>query len=74
MNKNSIERFLEQQRQILELLKKSRKVSLSKTKTYISISKLIKLKLGDTLKVLIYHNERHIVQATKVLDIGSAIG
>lgn len=68
LDKTTIEKFLLQQEQILELLDKSRKVNLGKTKTTTSISKLIKLKLGDTFRVLIYHNERHIVQANKVLD------
>lgn len=69
LNKKVIQKFLEQQNQILELLDQSREISLSKTKTSISISKLIKLKLGNTLRVLIYHNERHIVQAQKALRI-----
>ena len=45
----------------------SKNVNLDKIKTAISISKLIRLKLGDTFRVLIYHNERHIKQAEKVL-------
>ncbi|RXM56703.1 hypothetical protein BOQ60_25350, partial [Chryseobacterium sp. CH1] len=31
-------------------------IDLEKTKTSISISKLIKLKLGDTFRFVIYHN------------------
>ena len=72
LNKKTLENFLEQQKQVLEILNKSRKVSLSKTKTSISISKLLKLKLGNTLRVLIYHNERHIEQAKKTLSIKPA--
>lgn len=66
LDKNTIELFINQQEQILILLNKSREVDLNKTKTAISISKLIKLKLGDTFRVLVYHNERHIVQAKKI--------
>jgi len=61
--------FLVQQKDILYLLEEAKKVSLLKTKTAISISKLIKLRLGDTFKVLIYHNLRHIVQAKKIKAI-----
>ena len=68
LNETVIERFLDQQLKTLELLDNARKVSLDKTKTAISISKLIKLKLGDTFRVIIYHNERHIAQAHKALD------
>ena len=42
-----------------------------KTKTAISISKLIKLRLGDTFRVLIYHNERHIKQAERAIKEAS---
>ncbi|AUP77728.1 DinB family protein [Flavivirga eckloniae] len=68
LDKTTLERFLVQQEKTLELLHKARKVSLNKTKTSISISKLFKLKLGDTFRVVIYHNERHIVQAKKALE------
>jgi len=61
----TLEKFIEQQHQIIKLLHKAKFIDLDKTKTSISISKLIKLKLGDTLRVLIYHNERHIKQAEK---------
>ena len=65
----TLNRFILQQEQILKLLDKAKQVDLSKTKTAISISKIIKLKLGDTFRVVIYHNLRHIAQANKVLDV-----
>lgn len=69
LDKTIIERFILQQEHILNLLDASRTIDLNKTKTAISISKLIKLKIGDTFRVLIYHNERHIVQANKILNL-----
>ncbi|NMH88660.1 DinB family protein [Flavivirga algicola] len=68
LDKRALERFLVQQEKMLKLLDKARHVSLNKTKTAISISKLFKLKLGDTFRVVIYHNERHLVQAQNVLE------
>ena len=68
LDKKVLTRFIEQQKKILELLDRARKVSLNKTKTSISISKLIKLKLGDTFRVVIYHNERHVEQAVRVMS------
>ena len=68
LNKRTIERFINQQEQLLNLLDKSKEIDLNKIKTAISISKWIKLKLGDTFRVVIYHNDRHIVQANKILD------
>lgn len=63
----TLDKFINQQHQIIELLDKSKNVNLDKTKTAISISSLIKLRLGDTFRVLIYHNERHIKQAEKAI-------
>ncbi|WP_075341646.1 DinB family protein [Tenacibaculum agarivorans] len=67
LNKKTLEKFIDQQHQIIDILEQSKEINLDKTKTAISISKLIKLKLGDTFRVLIYHNERHVAQAKKVL-------
>jgi hypothetical protein len=67
LDKATIEKFNKQQEQLLDLLSKAAGVSLTRTKTAISISKLIKLKLGDTFRVVIYHNQRHLVQAQKAL-------
>lgn len=68
LDKTTLQRFLGQQEQLLDLLKKAGKIDLNKTKTAISISKWIKLRLGDTFRVVIYHNDRHIVQANKILE------
>ncbi len=68
LDKDVITRFLEQQHTLLDLLKAAAEVSLSKTKTGLSISKWIKLKLGDTFRVIVYHNQRHLVQAQKALQ------
>lgn len=68
LDKRTIERFMMQQEQILNLLDKAKEIDLSKTKTAISISKWIKLKLGDTFRVVVYHNERHVLQANKILE------
>lgn len=67
LGKTVMDEFIRQQRQMLSILEKCRKVDLNKTKTSISISNFIKLKLGDTLRVVIYHNQRHMVQAQKAL-------
>lgn len=63
----TIDKFLKQQNQLLELLKVARNQNLEKLKCSISLSKLVKLKLGDTLRFVIYHNWRHIEQAKAAL-------
>lgn len=67
LDRQVLSRFLDQQKQMLDLLDKARRVDLSKVKTAISISKLIKLRLGDTFRVVVYHNQRHMKQADRVL-------
>jgi len=67
LSKNTVTIFIDQQKQLLDLLNASRNVNLNKVKTNISITTLIKLKVGDTFRFLIYHNKRHAVQAQKVL-------
>jgi hypothetical protein len=53
---------------MLELLEAARTVDLTRTKTGISITNLIKLRLGDTLRVVVYHNWRHIEQAQRAIQ------
>lgn len=66
LDKTVIHEFVNQQAQMLQLLEDARKISLNRTKTSISISKLIKLKLGDTFRFVIYHNQRHVAQALRL--------
>ena len=67
LDKSVLDKFAEQQIEILELLKVSQGLNLTKIKTSISISNFIKLRLGDTFRVVIFHNLRHIVQAENIL-------
>ena len=64
---STINRFISQQEQILNLLENSKEKSLNKIKVPISIAKWIKLKLGDVFRIVIYHNIRHVLQANNVL-------
>jgi len=67
LNKGVIDIFMKQQENLLELLEEAQYVDLGKVKTSISISKMIKLKLGDTFRFVIYHNARHIEQVKRIL-------
>ena len=66
LTKDVINEFLNQQIKLLDLLNKSRHVSLNKVKISISISWLIKLKLGDTLQFYINHMIRHMKQIQRI--------
>ena len=67
LDQSALEKFITQQTKTLDLLEQAKSVNLNKVKTSISISRLIKLKLGDTLRVVIYHNQRHLLQANKAI-------
>lgn len=66
LDTSTLTQFKTQQMALLEILEVCTTKNINKVKTSISISKWIKLKIGDTLRVVIYHNLRHIVQAKKV--------
>ncbi|MFK8104496.1 MAG: DinB family protein [Saprospiraceae bacterium] len=68
LDKSILSKFVEQQKEMLDLLHSARRISLTKTKTAISLTKWIQLRLGDTFRVVIYHNQRHLVQAQKALQ------
>ncbi|HTH54453.1 MAG TPA: DinB family protein [Cyclobacteriaceae bacterium] len=59
--------FIQQQETLLRYLRSARNKDLNKIKIAISITRWIKLRLGDTLQFLIAHNERHIRQAKRNL-------
>lgn len=65
LTRKVLAQFKDNLQQLLQLLDKAMNINLGKVKTAISISPLIKLKLGDTFRVVIYHNERHLQQAVK---------
>ena len=66
-----VNRFLKQQETLVNLLNKCRHLDLVDTKCAISLTPLIKLRLGDTLRFYVYHIERHILQAERVLQVQS---
>ncbi|MBO6186605.1 MAG: DinB family protein [Chryseobacterium sp.] len=67
LDKEVLNEFITQQKQMIHLLNEAEYIDLNKVKTSISISNLIKLKLGDTFRFVIYHNLRHIKQAKRNL-------
>ena len=66
LDKVVIDKFINQQIRLLDLLNQSRNVSLNKVKIKTSISSLIRLKLGDTFQFFINHIVRHISQIDRI--------
>lgn len=67
-----LDTFLEQQQQLLKLLEAAKKKDIGSIRTPISISRLIKLKVGDTFRFLIAHEQRHMVQVRTFLELSFA--
>lgn len=66
LDKSVIDRFINQQIKLLDLLNQSRNVSLNKVKIKTSISSFIKLRLGDTFQFFINHIIRHLNQIERI--------
>lgn len=60
--------FIEQQEALLSLIRKARMTDINKIRIPISISRWIRLKLGDVFRFLIAHNGRHLQQAQRHLS------
>lgn len=66
LNASVIDKFINQQIKLTELLNNSKKVSLNQIKIETSLTKLIKLKLGDTFQFFINHIIRHLHQIERI--------
>lgn len=62
------EKFVASQKELLDIINKASNVNMKRVKIPISISKAIRLRLGDALLFVSYHNERHIQQALNLLN------
>lgn len=62
LNKSTIIKLLSNFKKFQNLLEQSSDVDLSRTRVKISVTRLIRLKLGDTLQFIVNHNERHLQQ------------
>jgi DinB superfamily len=68
LNVNSVfNEFLEHQQKLLQLLENSRERDLNAIKVPITMSKYVKLKLGDTFRFVIAHEQRHMVQVRNTM-------
>ncbi len=61
--------FIEKETDLLHYLQQALNTNMGKLRVPISISKFIKLKLGDTFRFLIAHQQRHFVQINNILPL-----
>ncbi|UKN01841.1 DinB family protein [Paracrocinitomix mangrovi] len=62
-----LDKLIKFEETLLQHLNVAKTVDLKKVKTSITISKLIKLRLGDTFRFYINHIERHFLQAERAM-------
>jgi uncharacterized damage-inducible protein DinB len=67
-SREALRQFITDQHQLLNLLQIARSADLGKIRVPISISKLVRLKLGDTFRFVIAHEQRHFVQIRNTLE------
>jgi hypothetical protein len=59
--------FLQHQRKLLQLLEVARRRNLNTIHIPTSFSKLIRLRLGDTFRFIVAHEQRHMIQARNAI-------
>jgi uncharacterized damage-inducible protein DinB len=59
--------FFQHQNKLLQLLDVARRRNMNTIKIPVSISRFIRLKLGDTFRFLIAHEQRHMIQARNAI-------
>jgi uncharacterized damage-inducible protein DinB len=59
--------FEQHENELIRLLDMAQHVNLEEVRVPITITKLIKLKLGDTFRFLVAHQQRHMIQARNML-------
>jgi hypothetical protein len=65
---DSISKFEKNQQELVQIIDLAATINLRKAKIAISISKIVRLKFGDALLFVVYHNERHLQQALNILN------
>jgi hypothetical protein len=59
--------FKEHQHKLLQLLEMARKRNMEQIRIPTTISKMIRLKLGDVFRFLVAHEQRHMIQARNAI-------
>lgn len=65
---DTFSKFMGDQDRIISALEKSKSLDLNKVKITSAIGPIVTFKLGDAFRFLIGHNQRHILQAQRVLE------
>ena len=56
------------QNELLQILESAKSVNIQRAKVPTSISKFVRLRLGDAFLFVIYHNQRHVQQVMNLMS------
>ena len=62
------EDFIKHQTDLQSIIELAQTVNMKRVKIPISISKIVRLRLGDALLFVVYHNERHVQQIANLVN------
>ncbi|MDA9275041.1 DinB family protein [Crocinitomicaceae bacterium] len=62
------EDFIKHQIDLQSIIELAQTVNMKRVKIPISISKIVRLRLGDALLFVVYHNERHVQQIANLVN------
>lgn len=71
--REELNRFLQQCDALDDILRHVSTKDLQRIKIPFTISRFVRLQLGDMLRYLVAHNERHLLQAHRVMSLVPAI-
>ena len=64
----SLEVFIANQQKLLAFLAQAQKTNLNSRGVAVTFTGFIKLRLGDALRFMVYHHQRHVQQAVRAID------
>ena len=76
LDRSVLDRFVADQRQLKDFIVQARGVNLNRVKIRSPLAWVLRLRLGDTLRLLTYHDWRHLEQACRAagVPVGEAVG
>ena len=69
-----LETFLRNHARLGDLLQRARLADLTEIRITTFLTSLIKMRLGDTLRMLVYHDWRHLEQACRAAGVSLRVG
>lgn len=64
-----VDTFIAQQNTLLSLLPSAKQSNLQKISCPTTLAPWLRLRLGDVLRLVVFHNQRHVEQAERILSM-----